>query len=156
MTPRPPNKWLAALLGFVAPPLGLLYAGGAHWAVPYLVLTLVAVGLVWAGMGSVYVPLTALLLSVVAAVHAWRVAVRWAAGQSRAWFSRWYGVLGVAVAAGLALFGLRAFVVEPFSMADTSMLPGIAPGAVLIVDKWGYGHYGSVGVEVARRSGMGT
>ena len=151
MTSHPPNKWLAALLGFVAPPLGLLYAGSARWAGAYLVLALVAVGLVWMGMGTTSVAVAGLMLSLAAAAHAWRLAVRWAAGRSRAWFSRWYGLLGVAVAAGLTLFGLRAFVVEPFSMADTSMLPGIAPGSVLVVDKWGYGHYGSFGFEVAQR-----
>ncbi|TVO67680.1 signal peptidase I [Denitromonas ohlonensis] len=151
MTPRPPNKWLAALLGLLAPPAGLLYAGSARWAGSYLLLTLAAIGFLWFGPAALSAGLTSLALSVVAAGHAYRLAGQWPAGHVRPWYSRWYAALGSALAVVLVLFGVRAFVVEPFSMPSVSMQPTIAPGALLIVSKWGYGNYGSLGITVAER-----
>lgn len=151
MTTRPPNKWLATLLGFLVPPVGLLYTGSARWAAGYLLLTLATVGLLWFGVGSLFAGAVSLALSVVAATHAFRRAGQWSAGRVRPLFSRWYAALGSALAVVLALFGVRAFVVEPFSMPSGSMQPTIAPGAVLIVSKWGYGNYGSYGISVAHR-----
>ncbi|MBT0962112.1 signal peptidase I [Denitromonas iodatirespirans] len=151
MSSRPPNKWFAALLGLVAPPVGLLYAGSARWAGVYLCLLVIAAGSIALGAGVVVVGAVSLVLSVAAAIQAWRRAGRWPAGRARPWYSRWYGALAAAVAVGLGVFGLRAFVVEPFSMPSTSMLPGIAPGSVLVVGKWGYGNYGSFGIDVAQR-----
>ena len=151
MTQRPPNKWLAALLGFLVPPVGLLYAGRAGWAWGYLLLTLAAVGLLWFGAAGGLSAAAILALSIVAAIHAFWLAGRGPAGRVRPITSRWYGALGGVVAFVLVLFGVRAFVVEPFSMPGASMQPTIAPGAMLVVGKWGYGNYGSYGLTVARR-----
>src|SRR5581483_10565165 len=51
--------------------------------------------------------------------------------------------------AALAI-GARAFLFEPFRAPSGSMLPSIAPGARLIVKKWGYGNYGTFGMHFAR------
>ncbi|TVO59042.1 signal peptidase I [Denitromonas halophila] len=151
MTPRPPNKWLATLLGFLAPPAGLLYAGSARWAAGYLALVLAAVGFLWFGPAGLVAGLMGFVLSVLAAGHAYRLTGKWPARRMRPWYSHWYGVLGSALAVMVMVFGVRAFVVEPFSMPSVSMQPTIAPGAVLIVSKWGYGNYGSYGISVAHR-----
>ncbi|MCZ4304136.1 signal peptidase I [Zoogloeaceae bacterium G21618-S1] len=151
MTPRPPNKWLAALLGLLAPPAGLLYAGSARWAGGYLLLALVTIGLLWFGPAGLFAGLGGLVLSVIAAGHAYRLAGQWPAGRVRPGYSRWYGAMGCMLVVVAVLFGVRAFVVEPFSMPSRSMQPTIAPGALLIVGKWGYGNYESYGITVAHR-----
>ncbi len=112
---------------------------------------LAGVAWLWFGAGGLFAGAASLALSIVAAIHAFRLAGQWPAGRVRPLFSRWYGAMGGLLAVVAVLFYVRAFVVEPFSMPSGSMQPTIAPGAVLIVGKWGYGNYGSYGISVAHR-----
>jgi signal peptidase I len=148
---KKPSRRIAALLGFFCPPLGMLYVARPGRAATYLALTLVIAGAglflsrerQWAGLAAL------LVVSIVCAVQAWRIA-RDFREIKRPWYSRGLGLL-VVVAAFVALVaGFRACLFEPFRSVAASMLPSIEPGTFLIVKKWGYGNYGTWGMHFAR------
>lgn len=149
---RRPKKWIAAVLGLLIQPAGMLYVARPGWAAAYLTLAVIVV------LGNVFVPRgkelagegIALLVAVICAIHAYRLARDYRGLLRRPWYSRWYGLVGIGIAFAALLFGTRSFVFEPFRFASESMAPSIEPRAHLIVKKWGYGNYGTYGIHLAR------
>src|SRR5258707_2180422 len=90
-----------------------------------------------------------LLVAVICAINAYRLARDYRAVK-RPWYSRWYGLIVIPAAFAALAFGARAFLFEPFRFPSESMAPSIEPRAHLIVQKWGYGNYGTDGIHVAR------
>jgi signal peptidase I len=150
-TYRKPSRKMAAALGLVIPPAGMLYVARPGRAAIYLAL-IVVVAIAdlfvprerqWAGDALV------LLVGMVCAVQAYRLA-REFREIKRPWYSWGPGLLAIiAVFAALAL-AARAFLLEPFRVPSASMLPSIEPGARLIVKKWGYGNYATLGIRFMR------
>ena len=153
---RKPKKWIAAVLGLLIPPAGMLYVARPRWAAAYFALALIA------ALGNMFVfrdgelagSAIALLVAIICAIHSYRLA-----GDSREirrpWYSRWYGLVGIGAAFAALAFGARAFLFEPFHFPSESMAPSIEPRAHLIVGKWGYGNYGAYGVHLMR-TGMSS
>ncbi|HEY6241504.1 MAG TPA: signal peptidase I [Burkholderiales bacterium] len=150
-TYKRPSRRIAAALGFFLPPAGMLYVARPGRAAIYLVLlaAIAAASLFvarenqWAGDAA------AVLVAIVCAVQAVRFA-RDFREVRRPWYSRGLGLpVVIAAFAGLAL-GARAFLVEPFRFPSASMAPSIEPGDRLIVGKWGYGNYRTLGIHFAR------
>jgi len=153
---RNPKKWIAAVLGLLIPPAGMLYVARPRWAAAYFALALII------ALGSMFVlrdrewagNVIALLVAIICAIHASRLA-----GDSREirrpWYSRWYGLVAIGVAFAALAFGVRAFLFEPFRFPSESMAPSIEPRAHLIVRKWGYGNYGTYGIHLMR-TGMSS
>jgi signal peptidase I len=96
--------------------------------------------------------LLGVLLAIVAAVHTYRVALAWESSAMRPAYARWYGMLGVAAAIVIFGFFVRAFGIEPFRLPSTAMAPGLPSGTFVVVRKWGYGHYGTFGIDALRTS----
>jgi signal peptidase I len=148
---RRPSKWTAAALGFFIPPAGMLYVARPGWAAIYLVLNVVigAVGLFVSREREWIVSAALVLVGIVCAVQAYRF---WRDSRvlRRPWYGRWPGLLAILAAFAALALGVRAFVFEPFRFPSASMLPSIEPGAHLIVKKWGYGNYGTFGIQLAR------
>ena len=153
---RKPKKWIAAVLGLLIPPAGMLYVARPRWAAAYFALALII------PLGNMFVlrdrelagNAIALLVAIVCAIHAYRLA-----GDSRVirrpWYSRWYGLIGIGAAFAALAFGVRAFLFEPFRFPSESMAPSIEARAHLIVKKWGYGNYGTYGIHLMR-TGMSS
>lgn len=147
-----PNKWWAALLGLVVPTLGLLYVARWKWAV-----VATAVGLVLAVLDMLYLHHLDGLGTVVntgVALYVCRLAFVQArdfdSARVRPAYSRWPALVLTVVVVALGIVGFRAFVYEPFRAAAGSMQPGIPVGARLVVQKWGYGNYGTYGMHFVR------
>jgi signal peptidase I len=145
-----PNKWIAAVLGFLAPPLAMMYVARIGWAASYLLLALTL------GITAEFyfhdvagLVLVQLIFLSGCVTHAYRLASRAPDAQSRPGYSRWYGLCGAGLLFLGVTFGIRAFLVEPFRAPSSSMLPTIPVGAHLIVQKWGYGNYGSFGLNLS-------
>ncbi|RTL41369.1 MAG: signal peptidase I [Rhodocyclaceae bacterium] len=152
--PNKPKKWVAALLGFVAQPIAMMYVARITWAGVYF-LASVAIAVI----GDFYLhdmELAALAsqiaLALTCATHAYRVAAKYPDEQLRPSYSRWYSLLGTVAAFVSIVFGVRAFLVEPFRFPSGSMLPTIPVGSHLIIQKWGYGNYGSYGLNLTHAS----
>jgi len=153
---RKPKKWIAATLGLLIPPAGMLYVARPRWAAAYFALALII------ALGNMFVlrdgelagNAIALLVAIICAIHSYRLA-----GDSREirrpWYSRWYGLVGIGAAFAALAFGARAFLFEQFRFPSESMAPSIEPRAHLIVGKWGYGNYGAYGIHLMR-TGMSS
>jgi len=98
-----------------------------------------------------WVGAAALLVSIVCAVQAYRLA-RDFREIKRPWYGHGPGLVVIVVAFAALMVVARAFLFEPFRFPSGSMLPSIEPGARLIVKKWGYGNYGTFGIHFARTS----
>jgi signal peptidase I len=64
-------------------------------------------------------------------------------------------LIGIGAVFVALAFGVRAFLFEPFRFPSESMAPSIEPRAHLIVQKWGYGNYGTYGIHLMR-TGMSS
>jgi signal peptidase I len=153
---RKPKKWIAAVLGLLIQPAGMLYVARPGWAGAYFALAAIIV------LGNMFVlrdrelagDAIVLLVAIICAIHAYRLARDYRA-LKRPWYSRWYGLVGIVAAFAALAFGARAFLFEPFRFPSESMAPSIEPRAHLIVKKWGYGNYGTYGIH-AVRTGMSS
>ena len=147
-----PKKWIAVTLGIFLQPLAMLYVGRAGLALMYLVTGLVVAMAVFVHAGnSLLGALPNLAFVIVAAAHAYWLAARYDESRPRPAYSRWYGLLGAMALLVAVMLGVRSFGVEPFRAPSGSMMPTLTPGAHLLVQKWGFGNYGTFGFHLARR-----
>ena len=152
---RKPKKWTAAVLGLLIQPVGMLYVARPGWAAVYFALgAIIALGNLFMLRGGLAGNATLLLVAIICAIHAYRLARDYRAVK-RPWYSRWYGLVGIGVAFAALAFGVRAFLFEPFRFPSESMAPSIEARAHLIVKKWGYGNYGTYGIHLMR-TGMSS
>lgn len=155
-----PKRWLAAVLSLLLAPVGLVYVQRPRWAAGYFVTAVAfqlgAVASLLFGVASETAigSLTLLwwALAIIAAVHAFRVASASAPVTTRAWYSRWYGLLALPLAWYSTVFLFRAFLYEPYRIPSEAMYPNVPKGALVSVSKWGYGDYSTLGLTVFRTS----
>jgi len=153
---RKPKKWTAAVLGLLIQPVGMLYVARPGWAAAYFALAAIT------ALGNMFVlrgrelagDAILLVVAVICSIHAYRLARDYRAVK-RPWYSRWYSLLVIVAAFAALAFGARAFLFEPFRFPSESMAPSIEPRAHLIVQKWGYGNYGTYGIHLMR-TGMSS
>lgn len=150
-----PNKWIATTLGFFFQPAGLLYVARAKWALFYFLMwLLVGVAdfflLQKLQLTSFHYFSFSLVLMVACGLHTYRLALHSKPFAARPWYSRWYALAPIPVVSLSILFGVRIFLFEPFRIPTASMEPTILRGAHLLVDKRGYGYYGSNGITLFR------
>lgn len=147
-----PKRWITILLGILLWPLAMLYVAHWRWALAYFLvgLTVIVLGQLYVQAANIVAVLQG-AVAIVCIVHACRVAKRDTDGQPRPGYSRWYGLVGVSVGLLVIVFGVRAFLIEPFRVSSGSMLPGAPAGTAIWVQKWGYGSYGSYGIQLTHR-----
>ncbi|MES2321130.1 MAG: signal peptidase I [Pseudomonadota bacterium] len=146
-----PNKWLGMALSLVAPGLGLLYAGAPVLALAcfaavlgsFILAKFTSMAMIFGSIAFLLV-LGTVLLSYFLAKRALPVA-------RRPWYARWDGVLGMFGSYVLLCLVLRAFFFEPYTAPSSSMAPSVPSGSAVVVQKWGYGHYATYGITLARR-----
>ncbi|MYM29405.1 signal peptidase I [Duganella sp. CY15W] len=144
-----PKKWIAVVLSILVAPLAFLYLGSLRWALISFVLTVVL------GTASFFLPdtqivfgLLSLVLLLVWVWLAWRLSGQRSGEEARPWHTRWYGLLALAAAWGIITLTWRVFLYEPFKIPSSAMKPTLPVGANVLVQKWGYGHYGTMGVQL--------
>lgn len=151
-----PKPWLAALLGLIVPPIGMLYVQRPWWALLYFCLaTGLSIGAILAGglelaNSSFLLPALSWAIAIACAVHALNFATRAASGLRRSWYSRWYSLASFVLAPTLVLVTVRSFLWEPYRIPGSSMYPTIPEGSYVVADKRGFGHYGTYGIELFR------
>jgi signal peptidase I len=151
-----PKPWLAALLGLIAPPIGMLYVQRPWWALVYFCLaTGLSVGVVLAGgFGlaslSFLPPALSWAIAIACAVHAHGIASDAAPALRRSWYSLWYALTSFVLVPMLVIVTVRSFLWEPYRIPGTSMYPTIPQGSFVVADKRGFGHYGTYGFEPFR------
>lgn len=148
-----PNTWIAVILGIFAAPLALLYVRRPRWAFVFFV---VLSALVTFGYfrpldnGAAWLIMIMLACApFVGAIAAFGFA-KYGAARPRGWYSRWYGLLAIYAVFALVAIAVRIFLYEPFKAPSTNMLPTVPFGARLVVQKYGYGHFSTLGVNIGR------
>ncbi len=150
---KKPNKWLAAILGLVSPLLSMLYVAEPGWAVVYFVgaygvALLAALFLHQSVLLAIILLLVGWGVPLAAAFHSYQLARDYPDDRPRPRYSRGYSVIGMGLGVFAVIFGFRAFLFEPFKFPSLAMVPTIESGSFLVVQKWGYGHYGTYGVTL--------
>src|SRR5712691_10430678 len=148
---RKPKKWIAAVLGLLIQPAGMLYVARPGWAAAYFALAAIIV------LGNMFVlrdrelagDAIALLVAIISAIHSYRLARDYRA-LKRPWYSRWYGLVGIVAAFAALALVTRGFLFGPFRSLSGSMAPSTEPLEHLILKKWEYGNYGGYGLPLRR------
>jgi signal peptidase I len=151
---RKPNTWIAVVLGIFAAPLALLYVGRPRWAFAFFV---VLSALVTFGFFRPFDDGTASLFTVmlacaplVGAIAAFGLA-KYGAARPRRWYTRWHGLLAIYGVFALTVIAVRIFLYEPFKVPSRNMLPTAPLEARLVVQKYGYGHFSTWGINIGSR-----
>lgn len=149
-----PKPWIALLLNVFLCPLGLVYAGKPGWA-GALLAAFAAVAAVaflhFLGHGLDWIAgILQIVMLIGGAVLAYRAA-KSAQERIRPWHTRWYALAGIAVGITLSIVVLRVFFYEPFRIPSRAMEPTAEPGAMIMVQKFGYGHFSTYGMRLGSR-----
>ncbi|MGR6874356.1 signal peptidase I [Pseudomonas sp. HK3] len=142
------NKWFAAMLGFLMPPLALLYLAKLRIAALYLVLFVFSWVADYYLISVIGFSFVGLLLGVLAAIHGFILAKTVDFKEKRKWYSHWWGALSIPISIFVLIFLTRSFVVEPYLIPSDAMSPSLEAGDYVLVKKWGYGLYGSYGIRL--------
>lgn len=146
------NRWIGALLSLFLPQLGLglFYVGAPRLALAAIALFVsVSAFLIFDGSADLLMLFAAVFMLLSVALTFW-LAVRSAPSNTRAWYSKWHGLAAIGAAYVLIVLLFRAFGYEPFKAPSSSMEPGLPSGSLIVVQKWGYGHYTAFGFSLAR------
>lgn len=142
-----PNKTFAGFLGFFLSPLAFVYLSKPRWAWTYLALVFFTAFLDVILLKSAMVG-SGFLLAIICAIHAFNMAKGVQFEARRRWYNFWWGVLSIPVVFLSSVFLVRSFLYEPFQMPSSSMRPTLSAGSYMLISKWGYGLYGSYGINV--------
>ncbi|EPJ44673.1 MAG: hypothetical protein OFPII_32870 [Osedax symbiont Rs1] len=150
-----PNKWIAALLGFVFQPLGMLYVMRTGWASCYFILIICTAIIEYIAVEKYQLTLfeykpIALLVMGTCAVHCFKLATNQKPVIPRPWYSKWFSLLAILATFYSTIFLVRSYLYEPFRLPSTSMYPTLEKGSYLIAKKLGYGNYGSLGITIQK------
>jgi signal peptidase I len=89
-----------------------------------------------------------LLFLVICPLHAAYISHHYSTDGKRHWYSRWWGVLIAIMFLYVPIYSVRSFFYEPFSIPGSSMSPTINMGDIIVVKKYGYGNYGTYGINL--------
>ena len=143
-----PNKWFSAFLGLFFQPLAFLYLAKYRWASLYLIV-LILVGLTdFVFNKTIAYSVLSLFLAIVCCAHAFIASKHVTFEHGRKWCNKWWGALLVPVMILSSVFLFRAFFYEPFLIPSKAMLPTLQLGNHVVVSKFGYGLYGTYGIDV--------
>lgn len=142
-----PKAWIAIVLGVFLQSVTFLYVNKAKLFWLYFALSSAAYAADWF-LGSYF----SLVFSIVCPLHAVLISRRYDSAQVRKWYSRWWGIpLAYLLIVSPFVF-VRAFMYEPFSIPATSMEPTVKAGDHIVVEKLGYGTYGTYGITLFSES----
>lgn len=70
--------------------------------------------------------------------------------KQRPWYSKLTFIMSMFIGFILLVMLFRSFLYEPFKVPGASMLPNFEVGSHIVVRKWGYGNYGSFGIQLLK------
>ncbi len=144
-----PKRWLATLLSLVLYASGLLYLGRLHLALRYWIAGLCLVFGLFFTLGGGYASIANFALHIASAIHSYKIASHYELSRPRPWFSHAWGIMAsVLMLFVLPIFLVRAFLYEPYRLPADSMAPNFTRGDTILISKWGYGNYGTYGINL--------
>jgi signal peptidase I len=136
-----PKPWIAVILSLFVGPLGLLYVRRVRLALVFFLLSasLQLIAFVSRDAVALAAGLAQVVVWLVGTVLSYRLA-KSHEGEARPWYTRWYGLGGIMLAATLCVLAGRLFFFESFLVPSSAMMPTLVRGDRLLVRKLGYGH----------------
>ncbi len=146
-----PKRWIAVILAIPTAPLAFLYLRKPRHALLFAIASLAfaVLDFVASGQARVGASVAEILLWVAGLYMTYRFARNAAAGY-RPWYARWYGLIGILVSVVAVVGVVRVFFYEPFLIPSKAMQPALEQGSRILVQKWGYGHLSTVGLNFGR------
>lgn len=145
-----PVPWVAAIVGLIVAPLAMLYVRRPLAALLFIVASMVIGICGFTGAGdSRFLGLLGWGVIAAGAVVAYRCA-KACPDTATPWYARWYGLLGIAATFSATMLIIRIFLYEPFRIPSSAMLPTLPLNANIIVQKHGYGHLTTFGIDFGR------
>lgn len=148
-TAQPRSKLSIWLIGLILGPIVLmLWSGRGRLALIYLLVQLIAIGLVFLSIANgLFAPpavsdfelmglLVHLPYNIAGVVHGLRIR---AVSLDRPWYSRWYAAIFLPLAVSLLIpFIVREYFYQPFNAPSENMMPGLMPGDYFFARKTAY------------------
>jgi signal peptidase I len=150
-----PKRWLATLLSLLLGFSGMLYVGRIK-----LYLTYSLAILIFAVVSFFYFSnfsfdqfldifsVINFLISIICAIHTYRISSNFKPTALRPWYSNWWGILGIYFIIIIPIIIIRAFFFEPFLLPAQSMAPTHNKGNYIVISKLGYGNYSTYGFSL--------
>ena len=153
---RARSRIVAILLTFVSPLAGMAYLGRWRRGVVYFVLQ-ITVGLIAAASG-VFPEATpwsfpVIVITGFAVIDGFRIAGDHLERFEGPWYSRWYGIAGLLILLIVAVEVIRGFLIEPFRIPASSMMPTLQIEDRIVVNKLAYGIRVPFTTEIMVRTG---
>ena len=143
------NKIFLILLNLFVPPLSFLYCSYIKLTYFYLVFWLVFVGLDLYFVLNNKDTVINLIVPVIAIIHILYLTRKNAPLNNPVrFYNKWWGILLLPVVFFVLVFLTRSFIVEPFSVASKAMQPNLQQDDFVLVNKIGYGSYGTFGLDL--------
>lgn len=144
-----PNKWIAAILGLLIPPIGLLYVAKPLYAILFFIINTIIVSCKFFYLPVDYYNIFYIVMwsiSLFIAIYAYKQSK--IHETMRPWYSKWFGLIGISLTFILPLLILRVFYFQPFYMPASSMSPTIQLGDYIVISKKGCGNYKLYGIQI--------
>ncbi|QFT56460.1 signal peptidase I [Microbulbifer sp. THAF38] len=141
-----PKAWIAILLGVFLQAFTFLYLNRPKLFWLYFLLSVTASIVDWK-----YQTLFSSAFSIICPVHAFFIVKNYEYSIERTWYSKWWGIPAIYISFFTTVFLTRSFLYEPFLFPSASMQPTIHPGNHIIIQKLGYGTYGTYGFSLASK-----
>jgi len=138
-----PKIGISIALGLLTQSFVFLYVNRALLFFLYLALSIVT-GIFDLTNATYY----SLLFLVICPLHAAYISLHYSTDVKRNWYSRWWGILIAITFLYVPIYLVRSFFYEPFSIPGSSMSPTINKGDVIVIKKYGYGNYGTYGINL--------
>ncbi len=138
-----PSKLLTAILALFLNAFAFLYVNKARWFWVYVIVTLIVAT---ASMAHYENPLLqslaqngylSIALALICIGHSVYLAHNYA-DEHRKWFARGYAVILIVIGAFGLIGVVRLYVVAPFQIPSSAMLPTLTPGSHVLVSKSGF------------------
>lgn len=140
-----PKTWITLTFGFFFWQFVFLYINRAKYFWIYFALCVIVGVMVWdLPDGEVIFS----LFYIICPLHAVYLNRNYDSDRIRPWYSRWWGLIISIAIVILLVFITRSFVIEPFRIPAASMSPNLNIGDIILVNKIGYGSYGTYGLRM--------
>ncbi len=148
-----PKLWIAILVGVFFNAFALLYVNRPRlfWIYFILTYTVAILQLIFNNCIADIIAMEffslSLVFSIICPLHAAFLTKTYDRSSRRGWYSKLWVLPASYAAIFISIFCFRSFFYEPFTIPSASMAPNYNEGDLIVVQKFGFGRYGTFGFD---------